>query len=61
MEKLNDEIRQEMTEDERAYYDAKDRFDAETKEIVCSYWKKTAIELEKQHIAAIKEEYRGRM
>lgn len=60
MAKIDDEMKQAMTDDEKAYYAAKERFDAETEDIVRSYWKKTCIEIEKQHIAAIKEEYRER-
>lgn len=44
----------------KTYYAAKERFDAETEDIVRSYRKKTSIEIEKQHVAAIKEEYRER-
>lgn len=61
MEKMDAEIRQAMTEDERAYYTAKERFETETKGIVRLYWEKTNLEREKQHMAAIKEEYRGRI
>ena len=50
-----------MSEDERASYEAKHRFEDETKDIISRYWKRTNIELEKQHIAIIREEYQGRI
>lgn len=56
--KLGDEIRQKMSDDERAYYFAKDKFTKEIKEIKRRYWKKVVRQVEKQHIAVIKEEYK---
>lgn len=57
LNELRDNIKQKMTEDDRAYWTAKERFEVETKDIVLSYWKQCVIEREKQHIAAIREEY----
>ena len=61
LNKMRDELLQNMSEDERAYDEAKDRFEEETKEIEQRYWKKVVREIEKQHIAAIKEEYKSRI
>ena len=58
---LESEIMEQMTEDEKLYYEAKDRFKEETKDIIRRYRKNLYRELEKQHIEIIREEYQGRM
>lgn len=61
MKTIENQLLEQMSEDERAYYEAKHRFEDETKDIISRYWKRTNIELEKQHIAIIREEYQGRI
>ena len=58
---LNAQITDRIVYEKRAYYEAKHRFEDETKDIISRYWKRTNIELEKQHIAIIREEYQGRI
>lgn len=58
---LESEIMEQMTEDEKLYYEAKDRFKEETKDIIRRYRENLYRELEKQHIEIIREEYQGRM
>ena len=58
---LESEIMEQMTEDEKLYYEAKERFKEETKDIIRRYRENLYRELEKQHIKIIREEYQGRM
>lgn len=49
-----------MSDDEKAYHLAKERFEEETEDIIERYWHKVKDEIHKQYIDAIKEEYKGR-
>ena len=51
---------QNMSADERAYYDAQERFEDETESIRRRYWKSIVEQVEKKHIAAIRDEYKTR-
>ena len=51
---------QNMFEDERAYDIARAKFEKEIDDILKRYWKETRQESDKQHIAAIREEYSSR-
>ena len=60
MKKWDDELMLKMSEDEKAYYAAKDIFDEATEDIVRRYWHRTILETQQQYIEAIKTEYNGR-
>ena len=60
MKKWDDELMLKMSEDEKAYYAAKDIFDEATKDIVRRYRHRTILETQQQYIEAIKTEYNGR-
>ena len=60
MKKCDDELMLKMSEDEKAYYKAKDIFEEATKDIVRRYWNSTILETQQQYIEAIKTEYNGR-
>lgn len=59
MKKYEEEILSNMSDDEKAYYMAKERFEKETEEIRSRYWHKIDDEIQKQYIKAIKMEYKG--
>lgn len=60
MDKWRTEMLQNMSADERAYYDAQERFEDETESIRQRYWKSIVEQVEKKHIAAIRDEYKTR-
>ena len=61
MEEWRLEILQEMSEDEKAYYLAKERFEEETKEIRSHFLRETNEKIHQEYIAAIKKEYQERI
>lgn len=58
MKKYTEELLSNMSDDEKAYDMAKERFEKETEEIRNRYWHKIDDEIQKQYIKAIKMEYR---
>lgn len=60
MKKDMEELLSNMSDDEKAYDMAKERFEKETEEIRNRYWHKIDDEIQKQYIKAIKMEYKGR-
>lgn len=60
MREIEEELMLNMSDDEKAYYLAKERFEEETKEVIKRYWHKVNDEIHKQYIDAIKDEYKGR-
>ncbi len=60
MKKHTEELLSNMSDDEKAYDMAKERFEKETEEIRNRYWHKIDNEIQKQYIKAIKMEYKGR-
>lgn len=61
MDKWCTEMLQNMSADERAYYYAQKRLEYETEPIQQRYWKSIAEQVEKKHIAAIRDEYKTRI
>ena len=59
LKKYREEILSNMSEDERAYYLVKERFEDETEEIRNRYETKIFDEIHKQYIQVIKEEYKA--
>ena len=57
MKKYEEEILSNMSDDEKAYYMAKERFEKETEEIRTRYRHTIVDEIHKQYIKAIKMEY----
>ena len=61
MDKHMEEIMSKMSDDEKAYTIAKEKFEKETEGIRERYKNKVISEIHKQYIKAIKEEYIGRV
>lgn len=60
MKQWKDELYKNMSEDERMYYQAKERFEEETRDILSRYWDMKNEKMHKQYIDAIKAEYSKR-
>lgn len=60
MREIEEQIMLNMSDDEKAYYLAKERFEEETEDIIKRYWHKVKDEIQKQYIDAIRAEYKGR-
>ena len=60
MKHYEDELLSNMSDDEKAYWIAKENFEKETEEIRNRYRHKIGDEIHKQYIEAIKMEYKGR-
>lgn len=55
-----EQLKSNMSDDEKAYHLAKERFEEETEDIIKRYWHRVKDEIHKQYIDAIKAEYNGR-
>ena len=60
MREIEEQLMLNMSDDEKAYYLAKERFEEETEDIIERYWHKVKDDIHKQYIDAIKAEYKGR-
>jgi hypothetical protein len=60
MREYEEQLMLNMSDDEKAYHLAKERFEKETEDIIERYWHKVKDDIHKQYIDAIKEEYKGR-
>jgi hypothetical protein len=60
MREIEEQLMLNMSDDEKAYYLAKKRFEEETEDIIKRYWHRVGDEIHKQYIDAIKAEYKGR-
>ena len=55
-----EEVIQNMSEDEKTYHLAKERFEEETEEILHRYWRRIGMEIDRQYVDSIKSEYKRR-
>lgn len=60
MREYEEQLMLNMSDDEKAYKLAKERFEKETEDIIHRYWHRVKDEIHKQYIDAIREEYKGR-
>ena len=58
MKELKKELKNQISDDEKAYYAAREKFDDETKEIIRRYENKVIEETQQKWITILKKEYK---